>query len=562
MSRTERRITGIALGGGALALVGAAVGFAWSSVFGVGPVPTAQDKAPGFVRANLLSQGLIETAVAQGAHRLDGGTATVPYYGYLGNGPHVPLPGDVQTATHNVEAQKTEPDKNTYLVLGGQHGPDAGYDYGRHFLYQGHEAGSPGALTRINLDADGPHRVTLLATQDVNGKNLPTIDGSTWDPWAQRILLTAELGANGGVRQATPDYPSKVEDISSALGRAGYEGIQNDDRGNLYLAEDTGGKNGSAAAGISHARQPNSFMFRFLPKNKYDLKAGGQLQALQVLDGHGNPITFGGTTQDAIDADIQSPANRALRTDGTHFRTKWVSLTLNAAFDANAAAKAAGATPFKRPENLQFRPSSGFTEMYFDETGDTTKLDPAEEAKDPGAYGSIFRLRQSPGSNEGSISLFYAGDVEHAAFDNVAFLSGNLISFVEDRGDGFHTAANALDSGWVFDARRDYSKAGNKPVRWLAEGRDASATIDSGLLGSPGFNNDGDNEITGIHVSDGDPGLHGVLGAKAPRLFDDGWRWFWTQQHGDNTTFEVLPAQPHHGHHWWSAGHKHIRRHH
>jgi hypothetical protein len=563
VSGTSRRITIIGFGVGALALIGAAVGFAWSSVFGLDTVPTAQDKAPGFVRANLLSQGLLESTVAQGAHKLDGGTAAVPYYGYLGNGPHVPLPGDVPTATHSVEAQKTEPDKNTYLVMRGLHGADPSYDYGRHFVYQGHEAGTPGELTRINLDADGPHRVTLLATQDVAGKNLPDIDGSTWDPWAQRILLTAELGANGGVWQATPDYPSRVEDISSVLGRGGYEGIQNDDRGNLYIAEDTGGKNGSAAAGISHARQPNSFVFRFLPRNKSDLKAGGQLQALQVLDAQGNPITFGGTTQDAIDADILSPANRALRTYGTHFRTKWVNLTLNAAFDANAAAKAASATPFKRPENLQFRPGADFNDMFFDETGDTALLSDAEAAKDPGGYGSIFRLHQSPRSNEGSISLFYAGDAQHAAFDNVAFLSRDLVSFVEDRGDGFHTAANALDSGWVFDVRRDYSKAGNTPVRWLAEGRDPSATIDSGFLGMPGFTNDGDNEITGIHVSDGDPSAHGILGEKIPRLFNDGWRWFWTQQHGDNVTYEVLPAQRHdRGHKWWSDGHRHSHSHH
>jgi len=27
-----------------------------------------------------------------------------------------------------------------------------------------------------------------------------------------------------------------------------------------------------------------------------------------------------------------------------------------------------------------------------------------------------------------------------------------------------------------------------------------------------------------------------------PDVFHDGWRWFWTQQHGDNPTCEVLPA--------------------
>jgi hypothetical protein len=76
-------------------------------------------------------------------------------------------------------------------------------------------------------------------------------------------------------------------------------------------------------------------------------------------------------------------------------------------------------------------------------------------------------------------------------------------------------------------------------VRWLAEGRDASATYDANT--SPGYN-DGDNEITGIHVSDGDAGTAGILGAKSPQLFAGGWRTFWTQQHGDNVTWEVTPA--------------------
>lgn len=53
--------------------------------------------------------------------------------------------------------------------------------------------------------------------------------------------------------------------------------------------------------------------------------------------------------------------------------------------------------------------------------------------------------------------------------------------------------------------------------------------------------NEGDNEITGIHVSNGDPNRNGILGAQAPRLFHSGWRAFYTAQHGDNVTAELLP---------------------
>jgi hypothetical protein len=59
----------------------------------------------------------------------------------------------------------------------------------------------------------------------------------------------------------------------------------------------------------------------------------------------------------------------------------------------------------------------------------------------------------------------------------------------------------------------------------------------------PGFTNDGDNEITGIHMSNGDASTRGILGAQRPRPFDDGWRLFWTQQHGDNVTWEIILAR-------------------
>src|SRR5215831_11050410 len=215
---------------------------------GLQGVPHANAKVSGFAPPNVLSPELTEAIVAQGSMPLEHGTADFVFYGYNGDGPMLPAPGDIQAPGHNVEATKTEPDKNTYLVLAGQHGPDPDYNYGTHFLFQGHESGpgSPkrGYITRINLDADGAHRVTLLASTDVAGNPLPVFDGSTWNPWAQRLLFTAENGSNGGVWQATVDFPSTVEDISGALGRSGYEGIQNDSDGNLWIAEDVGGSFG------------------------------------------------------------------------------------------------------------------------------------------------------------------------------------------------------------------------------------------------------------------------------------------------------------------------------
>jgi hypothetical protein len=529
--------------GAALLLIAAVLAVAAWATPPNGPaltsVPTANTRSEGYAPADVLSPELRQTAVAQGSNRLENPSALTSYYGYdndvlgsAGQPVMVPTP-----ASGGKEAHKTEPDKNTYLVFKkGLAGADPSYDYGTHFLFQGHEggAGGHGYITRVNLDANSAHRITLLADQDSEGNSLATIDGSTWDPWAKRLLLTTE-SSGAPTYAATPDYPSTVTDVSGAIGRGGYEGIQNDSDGNIWIDEDIGG---SGKQGTK-AKFPNSYIYRYVPKTPGDLQHG-KLQALQVLNESGEPITY--ESQEALN----SPDQLALHTYGSSFKTRWVTIH-NTATDGNAPfaalplARAAKATPFKRPENGVFQPGSGFKNYFFDETGDTNATSP--ENAEAGGWGSIFELSQSsPSASTGTIRVFYNGDEEHAGFDNVTFLSKNAVTFVEDAGDTLHGQRNALDSGWVFNVNSDYSSSANQPVRWLAEGRDPSATLDAdnGGFGS----NEGDNEITGALVSDGDPSAQGILGARVPQLGTPQWRWFYTQQHGDNTTWEVLVGRP------------------
>ncbi len=497
-------------------------------------VPSANPKAPGVTSATVLSPELAQIVRAQGAMPVENPSDVIRYYGYVNDQPNL-LPA----FGSNVEASKTEPDKNTYLVLRGLRGADTAYDYGSHFLFQGHETGV-GAITRINLDADAAHRVTVLATHEANGAPLPVIDGSTWYPWSGRLLFSQEGNgsSNGGIWQATLDFPAVAENLLGVFGRGGYEGIQADSDGNVWVIEDIGG------ATVAGARVPNSFVYRLIPKNRHDLKQGGKLQALQVLSkAHTGAIVFDGAN--ALTQDVKD-----LHTYGNVFDTRWVTLHDTdidgfAVFNANALAKAKLATPFKRPENGQFRPGTGFREFFFDETGDTSATSTANAAH--GGFGSVMKLSQSgPSADSGRLTMFYLSDQAHSAFDNVAFWDENRIVFVEDAGDGLHQQRNALDSGYMFDVRKDYSNPANQPVRIIAEGRDPSATIDSGLLGTAGFQNEGDNEITGIHVSDGDASIGGILGAKKPHALKDGWRVFYTAQHGDNITWEIIraPKQP------------------
>lgn len=93
------------------------------------PVAAANPKSPGVVEPNVLSVELQEVAVARGATHYENPTPALQRYGYLNNGPSVPLP-TVPTS----EASKTEPDNNTYLVFPNDpNRADPAYDYGTHF---------------------------------------------------------------------------------------------------------------------------------------------------------------------------------------------------------------------------------------------------------------------------------------------------------------------------------------------------------------------------------------------------------------------------------------------
>ena len=526
-------------------------------------IATAQARVAGMAPPNVLSPELIQTIVAQGSTPLENTSldGVVAYYGYLKDGDPM-LPVDFKDPK---EAQKTEPDKNTYLVLKGQHGADPNYDYGTHFLYQGHELGPRGYITRINLDADGAHKVTLLAstqvaTPNLPAGNLPVIDGSVWNPFTKTLLFSYEGNGDttGGIWEATADYPSKVVDRLGLFGRGGFEGMQEDNDGNIWIVEDIGGKAGTTGTGLAtnNAKQPNSFIFRFVPYTKHDLNGGGKLQVLQVKD-HGVVSTFTGgaaPSQAQIDADITSTFMKDLHTYGNSFDTHWLTIhdtkvDGTSMFSASLLAKTKGGTPFKRPENGQFRPASGFTEFVFTETGDTNATSGANGPSGAGlgGWGGLFRLSQvDPSSDNGKLRPFFLGDLAHTGLDNITFLDRNNVIAVEDAGDGIHAARNGLDSAFVF--HYGSNNQSTTPVRFLAQGRDPSATLDSA---NAGFGkNETDNEITGIHLSDGNASVSGLIGTRNP-LFRhpdaheaDRWRLFYTQQHGDNPTFEIL-VDPH-----------------
>jgi hypothetical protein len=483
----------------------------------VSGVPSAN---PEVIADNVFSPEFAPGLVVEGLDLLENPSGLITEFGNLSDG------------------TPTEPDQNTYLILDhNPGGPTPKYDYGRHFLFQGHEnSGDLAYVTRINLDVASPdHRITLLTPVDANGlTHFNSVDGSTWDPFSGTMLFTQEAAANGGVIEMGSDFDPNtgagagLRTLYGSVGRGGYEGIHPDDLGNVWIVEDVGGTTVQ-----NNGRNPNSFVYRFVPVHSNDL-THGKLQALQVSI-NGNPVVFVPVDGQHPNGDTRSQNQLLLHTVGASWPVQWVTIhdtEVDGAspFDANALAKAAGATPFKRPENGQFQPGSHFRTLFFTVTGDTDATagaDPVLAAR--GAWGGIFRVDLNANRNSGTISLVVLGDADHASFDNITFVDDrDTILVAEDRGDLLHDQLDQLDSVWVYKLNRQHPDR-NIVERFIALGLDR-------LAGVPG---EEDNEPTAVQMSEGDSTIRGLIGTREFRT--DRARLFFTEQHGENNLFEVFP---------------------
>ena len=147
-----------------------------------------------------------------------------------------------------------------------------------------------------------------------------------------------------------------------------------------------------------------------------------------------------------------------------------------------------------------------------------------------GAWGGLFRVDLDASRNTGHISLVVLGDADHAAFDNITFADAkDTVLVAEDRGDTLHDQLNKLDSIWAYRLK-DSDPSKNVVSRFLALGQDIVAAV----AGQE------DNEPTGLHMSEGDATIEGLIGTKVFKR--DRARLFFTQQHGENNLFEVFPT--------------------
>ena len=276
-------------------------------------------------------------------------------------------------------------------------GPFAG-----RFLYRPSE-GAIGAVTVTDLQ-------TGVTKQLAFRPDWESMDPIVWTPWGT-ILVGEETSVQG---RKDPQFPNAVGGLMyeiflsrnepttadsvvarPALGAKAHEGTRFDTRGNVY--------------GISESNP--GFIYRFTPDRRGDLSSG-QLYALRITSATGD------------------------RTGSA----EWIPLDRNAVqVDARAAALAAGATGYNRPEDVEIATSSGNSRdgantLYVALTGQSGPADNRIIAID---------LREPQGDSDHATAFVYdyvrIGLNAPADFempDNLALSKSGDLYIAEDPGGG------------------------------------------------------------------------------------------------------------------------------
>ena len=216
-------------------------------------------------------------------------------------------------------------------------GPHAG-----RYLYRTHETTANGMVSVTDLET-GQTRVL------VQSPYWNRMDGIVWTPWGT-LLAAEEMRPERQPSTPDPRVPQAqagllyevdpvtgVEVPRPALGARAHEGTRLDPQGNVYGISETAPNTVVTPPPVPGQpppvprRAPGGYIFKFTPDVRGDLSSG-QLYALKIVAPTGD------------------------RTGGA----VWVPLDREAVqIDADAAATAAGATGYFRPEDVEIATSTG-----------------------------------------------------------------------------------------------------------------------------------------------------------------------------------------------------------
>ena len=478
--------------------------------------PSANTKSAGYAPANMLSPELQQTIVAQGSTKVENPTAAISLLRLRQRRPERPRACRRWSRRRRRRPRRRRPSRTRT----------------RTSCFKGAARRRRRATTTARTSSSRATRAARArrrhhAHQPRRRRRAPR-DGARDDrtrPVRRSRTSTARRGIRGhsgccSRRRTRPRRPTprrrtirrRSTDVSGALGRGGYEGIQDDSAGNIWIVEDIGGAKKAGHDREAAEQLPLPLRARRTPGDLAERK----LEALQVMNaGRRTPITF--ESQAALNAPTRSRCTRTARRS-----TRSGSSSTTPPSTARRRS-----TPTRRPRRRTPRRSSGprtgssvrarsSREFYFDETGDTNATSPENDTA--GGWGSVLKLTQRrPRADTGTLHALLQGergdrglrqrDVPLARRDHVR------------AGRGRHPAHRAKRSTRASSSTCEATTPSRATSRSAGSPRAAirrrPSTPRTGLR-----KNDGDNEITGVHVSDGDPAQDGILGAKIPNLAD------------------------------------------
>ena len=329
-----------------------------------------------------------------------------------------------------------------------------------------------------------------------------TIDGSTWDPWAQRLLFTTGERRTRRRTRPRPDYPSTVvQDVSGAIGRGGYEGIQDDGDGNIWIVEDIGGANKAGTTGARSRTASCSATSRTAPATWPTgscrcfgcCNAAGTIRSRRRRRRRSTRPTSSRCTSTA------RAFRRELDDDPRHRDRRHRAVQREHAREGTRTARRSSGR-----RTASSGPAPHFREFYFDETGDTNAtqrrererrrlgLDLQADARTARRPRTAARCRSSSMGTRRQRGL--RQHRSSSPRDSLAVVGGR----------GRHAARPAQRARLRLRlGRRRGLRRRREPA--ASAGSPRAATLPQrSTRRSRGFGkNDGDNEITGTDVSDG-----------------------------------------------------------
>ena len=329
-----------------------------------------------------------------------------------GGNPVAPLLLPASYSQSIIASEPSYPD-NGDMHTQNENGPEAG-----RFLYRAHETTTSAGVSVTDL-VTGQTK-TLMTRSDWE-----RFDGIVWTPWG--TLLAAE--ETGPAARRDPDFPDAVNGLvyefflnehdrmsldsvvaRPAIGSKSHEGMRFDPQGNLYSISETN----------------PGYIYRFAPDRRGDLSSG-QSYALKITVPNGDRVG----------------------------EAEWVPLDRAAVrIDAVAAATAAGATGYNRPEDVEMGTSTGSNSggsniLYVALTGPSAPADNKVLAID---------LREPEGGSDHATAFVYnyvAWDVnvdhQFEMPDNLALDRHGNLFITEDPGGNFRNGTSKVkgDDIWM-----------------------------------------------------------------------------------------------------------------